>query len=118
MGKRQSFQQVVLGNLDSGMHINGTRTHPHTMHQKKLKMAERLKYKTRHHQTPGREHRQNIPDINLTNVFSGQFPKPTKIKAKKKKPVGPNQTDKLLHSKGNQKENKKTTYRMGEYSCK
>ena len=25
--------------------------------------------------------------------------------------MGPNQTDKLLHSKGNQKENKKTTYR-------
>ena len=36
-----------------------SRTHPHTMHQNKLKMAERLKYKTRHHQTPGREHRQN-----------------------------------------------------------
>ena len=30
--------------------------------------------------------------------------------------MGPNQTDKLLHSKGNQKENKKTTYRMGENS--
>ena len=26
--------------------------------------------------------------------------------------MGPNQIDKLLHSKGNQKENKKTTYRM------
>ena len=26
--------------------------------------------------------------------------------------MGPQQTDKLLHSKGNQKENKKTTYRM------
>ena len=30
--------------------------------------------------------------------------------------MGPNQTEKLLHSKGNQKENKKTTYRMGENS--
>jgi len=30
----------------------------------------------------------------------------------------PNQTDKLLHSKGNQKENKKTTYRIGENSFK
>ena len=28
--------------------------------------------------------------------------------------MGPNQTDKALQSKGNQKENKKTTYRMGE----
>ena len=30
--------------------------------------------------------------------------------------MGPHQTDKLLHSKGNQKENKKTLYRMGENS--
>ena len=57
MGKRQSFHQVLP---DSCMQINETRTHPHTIHQNKLEMAERLKYKTRHHQTPGREHRQNI----------------------------------------------------------
>ena len=30
--------------------------------------------------------------------------------------MGPNQTDKLLHSRGNQKENKKTSYKMGENS--
>ena len=36
----------------------------------------------------------------------------------KNKPMGPNQTDEILHSKGNQKENKKTTYRMGENSFK
>uniref|UniRef100_A0A8D0NFB6 Uncharacterized protein n=1 Tax=Sus scrofa TaxID=9823 RepID=A0A8D0NFB6_PIG len=59
--ERQSFQQVLLGNLDSCMQISETGTHPHTMHKNKFKMAERLKYKTRHHQTPGREHRQNIP---------------------------------------------------------
>ena len=39
MGKRQSFQQALLGNLDSCMKINETGTHPHTMHQNKLKMA-------------------------------------------------------------------------------
>ena len=32
--------------------------------------------------------------------------------------MGPNQTDKLLRSKGNQKETKKTTYRMEENSVK
>ena len=37
--KRQSFQKVLQGNLDSCMKINGTRTHPHTMHENKLKMA-------------------------------------------------------------------------------
>ena len=58
VGKRQSFQQLLLGNLDN-MQINETRTHPHTMQKNKLKMAERLKCKTRYHQTPGREHRQD-----------------------------------------------------------
>ena len=60
MIKRQSFQQVVLGNLDSHMQINETGTQPHTMHRNKLKTAERLEPKTRHHQTLGREHGQNI----------------------------------------------------------
>ena len=31
--------------------------------------------------------------------------------------MGPNQTYKLLHSKGNHKQNKKTTYRMEENIC-
>ena len=45
-------------------------------------MAERLKYKARHHQTPGREHWQTFSDINLMNIFSGQSPKATEIRAK------------------------------------
>ena len=39
MGKRQSFQQALLGILDNCMQINETRTHPHTMYENKLKMA-------------------------------------------------------------------------------
>ena len=39
MGKEKSFQQMVLGDLDSHMQINETGTHPHTMHKNKLKMA-------------------------------------------------------------------------------
>ena len=81
MGKRQSIQQALLGNLDRCMQSNEIRTHPHTMHKNKLQMAERLKYKTGHHQTPRREHRQNT-DINLMNIFSGQSPRATEIKAK------------------------------------
>ena len=34
------------------------------------------------------------------------------------KQMGPNQTYKLLHSKGNYKQNEKTTLRMGENDCK
>ena len=37
--KRRSIQQAMLGNLDSCMQINETRTHTHTMHTNKLKMA-------------------------------------------------------------------------------
>ena len=32
--------------------------------------------------------------------------------------MGPNQTYMLLYSKGNHKQNEKTTYRMGENVCK
>ena len=32
--------------------------------------------------------------------------------------MGPNQIYKLLHSKGNHKQNEKTTYRLGENICK
>ena len=60
---------------------------------------------------------RTFSDIYLTNIFSGQSPKATEIRAKI------NQWDlikleKLLHSKENQKENKKTTYRVGENSDK
>ena len=39
MGKRQSVQQGVLGKLDSCIQINEVRTHPHTIHNNKLKMV-------------------------------------------------------------------------------
>ena len=82
MGKRKSIQQALLGNLDSCMQSNETRTHPHTMHKNKLQMAERLKYKTRHHQTPGENIGKTLSDINLMNIFSGQSPKATETRAK------------------------------------
>ena len=56
---------------------------------------------------------KTFSDINHSNVFLGQSPKAIEIKAKNKQ-MGPNQTYKLLHSKGNHKQNEKTTYRMGE----
>ena len=36
----------------------------------------------------------------------------------KSKQMGPNQTEKLLHSKGNHKQKEKTTHRLGENICK
>ena len=80
MGKRKSIQQALLAKLDSCMQISETRTHPHTMHQNKLKMAERLKYKTRHHQTLGREHRQNTLRHQPHEYFLRSVWKETEIK--------------------------------------
>ena len=41
----------------------------------------------------------------------------TKQKTKQNPQMGPNQTYKLLYSKGNCKQHEKTTYRMGENIC-
>ena len=113
MGKRQSVQQALLGNLDSCMQINETRTHFHTMHKNKLNVAETVKYKTRTIKLLEENIGKTFSDINLTNVCSGQSPKATEIKAKI------NQWDLIkLKSFCTAKETKKTTYRMGENSFK
>ena len=51
---------------------------------------------------------------NHTNVLLGQSPKAIE----KNKQMETNQTYKLLHIKGNHKQNEKTTYGMEENSCK
>jgi len=70
---------------------------------------------------------KTFSDTNYTNVFLDQSPKATetknKLKQKQKTKTtnkkANNQTHKLLHSKGNHKENKtKITYGMGGNICK
>ena len=72
---------------------------------------------TGHHQTPRREHRQNILRHQPHEYFLRSVSQSNRNKSKNK-PMGPHQADKLLHSKGKQKEDKKTTYRMGENTFK
>ena len=103
---------MVLRNLDSCMQINETRTHPHTMHQNKLKMAERLKCKIRDHKTPGREHRQNILSHQPYKHFF-HVTLPNNRNKSKNKPMGPHQTDKHFHSKGKQNKTKKDNLQNG-----
>ena len=56
---------------------------------------------------------QQLSDINLMNIFSGQSPKATEIRAKM------NQWDLIrLTSLCTAKETKNTTYRMGKNSFK
>jgi len=56
---------------------------------------------------------KTLSDINLTPCFLSSVSQSNRNKSKNK-PMGPIQTDKLLHSKGIQNENRKTTSRMGE----
>ena len=60
---------------------------------------------------------QTLSDINDSNIFSDPPIRVLTIKRKNKQ-MGPNQTSKFLHSKGNPKQHKKTTHRMGENLCK
>ena len=58
MQKRQSLQQMLLGQLDSHMQKNETGPFPYAIHKNRLKMEERAQCETGIHQNPRGEHRQ------------------------------------------------------------
>ena len=70
----------------------------------------------RHHKTPRREHRQHILWYKSYQCFLRSVSQGNRNKNKNQQ-MGPNQTYKLLHSKGSQKQNEKTTYGTGENIC-
>ena len=72
----------MLGNLDSCMYINETRTQPHTMHKNKLKMAKDLNIRQDTIKLLKENIGKTFSDINHANIFLGQSPKATEIKAK------------------------------------
>ena len=59
---------------------------------------------------------RTLYDINHRKILFD--PPPREMEIKKNKEMGPNETSKLLHSKGNQKQDEKPTLRMGENICK
>ena len=60
---------------------------------------------------------RTLSDINCSKIFFDSFPRVVKIKPKINK-WDLIKLKKLLHSKGNHKQNKKKTLRMGENTCK
>ena len=81
-------------------------------------MTYRLKYKRWYCKSYRGKHRQTFFDLSYTSVILVQS---TKAKDKKIK-ASINRWDLikhvLLHSKGNHKQNEKTTYRLGKNICK
>ena len=49
MEQKQPLQQMVLGDLDSYVEENETRSPTYAIHKNKLKMDKRLKYELQHH---------------------------------------------------------------------
>ena len=56
--------------------------------------------------------------ISTEEEANGTHTSGTRAKLRIHSEMGPNETSKLLHSKGNHKQDEKTTLRMGENICK
>ena len=86
--------------------------------QKNKEIKHNTKEKLSNHQRKNKKNKNKKYIINWKTTITSNVKGLNILIKRHKVPMGPNQTEKLLHSKGNQKENKKTTYRMGENSFK
>ena len=67
---------MVLGDLDSYMQKNETRSPTYTIHKNKLKVDKRLKYKSRHYNILRGKHKHEY----VNNIFTDTSPRARDIK--------------------------------------
>ena len=106
---------MVLGRLDSHMEKNEIRTLPNTIHKINSKWIKDLDIRPDTIKLLEENIGQTLSDINDSNIFSDPPPRVMTIKTKINK-WDLIKLKKFLQSKGNPKQNEKTTHRMGEKS--
>ena len=74
---------MVLGELDSNMQKNETRTLSHTIHKNKLKMDKGPECETGNHQILEEKAGKNLSDLSRSNFLLDTSPKERELKAKK-----------------------------------
>ena len=75
MEQKQPLQQMVLGDLDSYVQKNETRSPTYAIHKNKFKMDKRLKCKLEHHKSPRGKHWQE--DLRIDVLLSWCCQQPT-----------------------------------------
>ena len=80
MEQKQPFQQMVLGDLDSYMQKNETRSPTYTIEKNKFKMDKRLKYKYNTIKVLEENIGRKISDILPNNILTDMSPKARDIK--------------------------------------
>ena len=101
---------MVLGKLDRYVQKNETRPPSYTTHKNKFKMLKTLMLILKTIKIIEENIGSKIVDIARSNIFSDISLQASETKEKNKQ-VGLHQTKKLLHSKGNYQQNKKTNER-------
>ena len=80
MEQKQPLQQMVLGDLDSYMQKNETRSPTYAIHKNKLKMDKRLKYSHNTIKVLEENIGGKISDIPRSNILTDMSPKARDIK--------------------------------------
>ena len=82
MGQKKPLQQMVFGDLDSYVQKNETRSPTYAIHENKLKMDKRLKYKPYTIKVLEQNIGRKISDIPRSNILTDTSPKARDIKEK------------------------------------